>query len=438
MSDLKNAHGILDVVRSISSNRESGQLEISSSRNRGTLLFSKGKLVSAKLGTLTGFQAVNAAVSLRDVQFSFNPLTSPPPPGAIALHERIVLKQFFGIETAEMYGTDDGVEPPIDWNITPHQVLPLAEDAVDQNDLLDTPTVEVKPVVVPVLEEPLAERAFVRSETIGGNSGQPEQQFVAGEATAKRQARDKAQPTSIINAQGFQLLPRLPIVVSLMLVLVLAAAATALIPKLKARRESASRAPTAAEQSSAIPESTTPDVKKESLPDSRQQVEQVVSNAQSTAVAQQQSPRVRSGAPSLDVAAGQRDESAQRDPNVQDDLTGEWKVINTVEQTRYKAFKNMRIGFRLIIEQTGKDFTARGEKVSENGRNLPDSNRTPIRVIGSIDGDKVVATFIEDGMMRRTNGRFTWTLQNENAALTGTFISAAANSSGKSAAIRQP
>ena len=87
MSDLKNAHGILDVVRSISSNRESGQLEISSSRNRGTLLFSKGKLVSAKLGTLTGFQAVNAAVSLRDVQFSFNPLTSPPPPGAIALHQ---------------------------------------------------------------------------------------------------------------------------------------------------------------------------------------------------------------------------------------------------------------------------------------------------------------------------------------------------------------
>jgi hypothetical protein len=50
----------------------------------------------------------------------------------------------------------------------------------------------------------------------------------------------------------------------------------------------------------------------------------------------------------------------------------------------------------------------------------------------------VIANFVEDGTMRPTNGRFIWKLEGQNAALSGTFISAAANSSGKSAAIRQP
>ena len=97
----------------------------------------------------------------------------------------------------------------------------------------------------------------------------------------------------------------------------------------------------------------------------------------------------------------------------------------------------MQIGFRLKIQQRGNDFTATGEKISENGRQLPARSRTPIRVTGSIDGDNVVATFIENGSMRKTNGRFSWRLQNENASLTGTFVTAAANSSGKSAATRE-
>jgi len=244
---------------------------------------------------------------------------------------------------------------------------------------------------------------------------------------------------------AFPLLPRRPVVVyATLLVLMLAVGAIALIPKLKARRLSAS---SVAQQSSSAPESPNSEVRKESLPGSADSADQVASKSPSTA--QQEMPRVKSGAPSTPVTVAQRDESARRDesaerdasaardPNVQD-LSGEWKVINTVQKTAYKSFGNMELGFRLRIEQTGKDLTARGEKVSENGRNLPAASRTPIRVNGSIQGDKVVATFVEDGTTRRTNGRFIWKLQGENAALSGTFVSAAANSSGKSAAIRQP
>ena len=212
----------------------------------------------------------------------------------------------------------------------------------------------------------------------------------------------------------------------------LAVGAIVLIPKLKARRLSAS---SVAQQSSSAPESPNSEVRKESLPGSPDSAQQVASKSPSTA--QHEMRPVEAGASSMPVTVAQRGESARRDPNVQD-LSGEWKVINTVEKTAYKSFGNMELGFRLRIEQTGKDFTARGEKVSENGRNLPAASRTPIRVNGSIQGDKVVATFVEDGTTRRTNGRFIWKLQGENAALSGTFVSAAANSSGKSAAIRQP
>jgi hypothetical protein len=50
-----------------------------------------------------------------------------------------------------------------------------------------------------------------------------------------------------------------------------------------------------------------------------------------------------------------------------------------------------------------------------------------------MDGDNVVATFVEDGTMRKTNGRFVWKLKNGGDQLAGTFVSTAANSSGRSA-----
>ncbi|HEU4432336.1 MAG TPA: DUF4388 domain-containing protein [Pyrinomonadaceae bacterium] len=354
MSEIHSVNGILDVIHSIASNRESGQLEIRSSGSHGILLFNEGRLVDARLESLTGFQAVNAAVSLRDVQFRFDPSISAPRSSSIAPHERVVLQRFFGIEAVAANEDGNDVEPEIDWDLKPHQVVPLAAvEAIEQDDLLDTPTVEVKRLRKP----------------------------------------------------AFPLLARRPVVVyAPLLVLVLALGAVALIPKLNARRNSA------------------------------EPVAQLVSNAPSTA--QPETPRAQSDVSSITVAAPPRDKPVRRVADVQD-LSGEWKVVNTVQKTTYKSFGNMQIGFRLRIQQTGNDFTAKGEKVSENGRDLPAASRTPIRVTGSIDGDQVVARFVEDGMTRPTNGRFVWKVQGRNAALSGTFISAAANSSGKSDATRQ-
>lgn len=372
MSEISNTHGILDLIKSITSNGESGRLEINSSGTHGALLFTDGKLVDARLGTLEGFQAVNAAVSLRDVEFSFVHATYPPHSGTIGPSERVVLSRFFGIEAAEM--DESHSNPEVDWNVMPEQVVPLAEvDEIPQDDLQDTPTIEAKPIAAPVLEEVPA---------------------VSPEATVV-----SPKPPAFTFQRA-----RVALYLALILA-VTAAVAIALRSRLNARGEVASVATSVESQPEPVSESSPVQVKEESVAPAEKQVKPVMSKSPST--------------------------------NARD-LAGDWKVINTVERTAYKSFDKMQVGFRLRIKQTGKDFTATGEKFSENGRNLPHNGRTPIHVRGSIDGDKIVATFVEDGSLRRTNGRFIWKLQSDGSGLTGTFASTAANSSGKSAATKQP
>ncbi|HEX7771138.1 MAG TPA: hypothetical protein VF435_01880, partial [Pyrinomonadaceae bacterium] len=72
-----------------------------------------------------------------------------------------------------------------------------------------------------------------------------------------------------------------------------------------------------------------------------------------------------------------------------------------------------------------------------NGRSLPASSRTPIQLKGFINGDKIEATFFEQGAVRKTNGRFVWKIDRAGGGLTGTFASTAAQTSGKSTARRE-
>ena len=343
MSEMRSVHGILDVINTITSNHESGRLEIDACGTPGTFLFNEGRLVHASLGSLKGFPAVNAAVALRDVQFSFDHVTPASHLSTITQSERVVLKRFFGIEAAEMEEAHHTVEPA--WNPEPEPVVPLA--AVEE----------------------LPQTYFSRPRVAAG----------------------------------------------LVLLLALAVGAIALRSRLKTPQQSASVA--------AVVEAA-PSSDRVAQPE----VKPVAVESSSVAVSRQPNSRVKNDSPAR--------ESDDRAAKVQD-LTGEWQVINTVENTGYKSFDKIQLGFRLKINQKGKEFTAKGEKFSENGKTLPAVSRTPIRVTGSIEGDKVVATFVEDGRTRRSNGRFVWRLQNGGDALAGTFISTAANSRGRSAVTKQ-
>jgi hypothetical protein len=117
MSDDRN---ILDFIRTICANGESGRLEILAGAIQGELSFADGKLVDARFGHLTGFRAINAAAALRDARFSFDRSFAPLGSGSITASERVVLKQFFGIETA---ATNEYLDPAtVSW---PEEAAPV-------------------------------------------------------------------------------------------------------------------------------------------------------------------------------------------------------------------------------------------------------------------------------------------------------------------------
>lgn len=353
---MKTVSNILDIIKSITSLRETGRLEINALGTPGMLLFHEGKLVDARLGSLSGFPAVNAAVALQDVEINFDHVEPASHASTITPNERLILSRFFGIEAADMQVPQETREPEIDWNPAPEPVVPIAQ-----------------------MPEPL--------------------------------------PFSFFSS-------RLVIAVCLALLLGVAAGAIALRSKVQTLRQTASATSTAESQPAPVS-------------DVQEDMQQVADERPSTSSSQlpvivSEKPKTpaSSESPSLAVA------TTRPEANVQN-LNGQWRVINTVEKTGYQSFGNMQVGFHLTINQNGKEFTAKGEKFSENGQTLPTARRTPIQVKGSIDGDKVVATFTEDGRMRRTNGRFVWKLQNGGGGLSGTFVSSAANSSGRSAVTKE-
>jgi hypothetical protein len=316
--------GILDVIKILSTNRESGKLEISAGKTGGAFFFKNGQLVDARVGDLTGFRAVNAVASMRDVRFTFDPSIYPPAVSSITPNERVVLKQFFGIET------------------------------IDASTYEDEVTIETQRLPLPVIPEPVPDTRPSRSLLYRGG------------------------------------------LVLAMLFILIAVAAVALRNKYRERERA--MAPAVATTQPVVDEPTV----------SQPTVSQ---------------PRVA--------------QPAVAQPVVARDLTGKWNVVNSVQKTSYRSFQNMNIGFELTINQSGKSFTGAGRKVSENGHSLPATSRTPIEVKGSIDGDRVEATFFEQGTLRKTNGRFVWRIDQASGGLNGTFVTTAAGSSGKSAARRE-
>jgi hypothetical protein len=323
-----DAYGFSEVIAMLFANGESGRLDVVAGGNEGALLFNGGKLVDARLGHLTGFQAINALASMRDAHFQFDRSAAVPAVSSITPSERLVLRQFFGIETADTHN----VSAPVLVESVPAAVEPVEE-----------------------VNEP-AEAAAIYSA-----------------------------------APRFRYL-----VLGALAVLLVAVIAGAVVLREKFRERNSPAAETSLAtrtEPASAPAVATPANTKE--------------------------PRVT-------------EEAVAATPN----LTGEWSVVNTVNTTSYQSFQNLRIGFAVSINQTGTTFTARGRKVSENGRTLPANSRTPIELKGVINGDHIEATFSEQGSQRKTNGRFVWKIDRAGG-LTGTFASSAARTTGKSTATRE-
>lgn len=327
---------ILNFIRNLCANGESGRLEILAGAIQGELSFAEGKLVDARFGHLTGFPAVNAVAAMQDARFSFDPSFAPLASSSITASERVVLKQFFGIETvaASEYLDPIGVNWPEEEKAAPVATISDAPDEV---------TIVRSNVAIPAFLTPPSRFSYQRAVAFA--------------------------------------------------TLALALVAAAAVLTYKFNRPASPAAVASVESSSTTSSSAVP------------------------------------------ASAPVKEDRKQ--PISARDLSGKWNIVNTVETTSYNTYKNMKIGFDLSISQTGTTFTGNGTKVSENGRRLAAASRTPIKVKGSINGDRIEATFFEEGTARKSNGKFVWRMDKAGRGLTGNFATSAARSSGKSAATRE-
>lgn len=332
-----------EIIGTLSADGASGRLGILAGGNEGALLFRSGRLVDARIGNLTGFQAINALASMRDARFHFDPSVAVPTISSITPSERLVLKQFFGIDVADSH----------------EQPAPARLDEVSETTVI---------------------RSSAPSEVI---------------------ADDPIEVAAAVYAR-----PRFRYVTVLTLaVLLIAVVAGAVLLREKFRERSA----VASVATKTEPVAT--------------RTEPVTTEPVSTPAP---------APPAVQEKPGSNPQPVSDTP----DLTGEWRVVNTVDATAYRSFQKLRIGFAVSINQSGTTFTAKGRKVSENGRSLPANSRTPIELKGVINGDRIEATFYEQGTTRKTNGRFVWKIDRAGG-LKGTFASTAARTSGKSTATRE-
>lgn len=370
--------GILDAIQTVSTKGESGLLQMNTGTTAGRFFFLNGLLTDARVGNLKGFQAVNAAASLRDASFTFDPSVTPPPVSSITPSERVVFKQFFGIDTVS---PEESHAP---------EALMYAED----NEVLPEESYVAEPAIYAEDEE----ATLVRSKAPGG-------EVPAAEVSSPLPYES---PSAPLYRSGLAVAA---------VVFILAAAAVFLLYK--------------------FGDYSSPTLVAESNQPSRPAVvEQVAPNNQVAQNNQALNTPVASNnpvRPNTRVKSDTLTKSNDLATSPASDLTGKWNVVNTVSKTSYNSYNNMEIGFDLSIEQHGTGFTGTGQKVSENGRRLPANSRTPIQLRGSINGNRVEATFFEQGTARKTNGRFVWKI-NKAGGLTGTFNSTAARTSGKSTA----
>jgi hypothetical protein len=119
-------------------------------------------------------------------------------------------------------------------------------------------------------------------------------------------------------------------------------------------------------------------------------------------------------------------------------LGGRWELTHRVESSSYQPYQGMRLGYHVTLFQEGDRVYGQGRKVSENGVELPEGQRTPIDVAGRIEDGQVVLYFTEIGANRTSRGTIRWRLAPADGNLEGRFATDAANSTGVSLGRRLP
>jgi hypothetical protein len=116
-------------------------------------------------------------------------------------------------------------------------------------------------------------------------------------------------------------------------------------------------------------------------------------------------------------------------------LNGGWTLTSRVPSTSHDAPRLATIGYRVRLRQEGARVSGTGYRAMENGRIIPLRQRTPIRLEGRLDGQRLELLVAELGARGTSGG--TWVIRvDDSASLRGTFWNDATQSKGSALATR--
>ena len=110
-------------------------------------------------------------------------------------------------------------------------------------------------------------------------------------------------------------------------------------------------------------------------------------------------------------------------------MSGFWTLDTRVETSSVRDYEGLQLGYRLELQEDRGRITGRGIKTTENGRAIGTRGQTPITVVGRMEKNRLMLSFIESGIQRESAGKMILEL-NEDGVLRGRFSSDAARSTG--------
>lgn len=138
----------LDVIAMLSNKKETGRLQIDFNSGQGSFYFDKGELSAAQVGALTGFSAINVALSMEGTDFRFDSGIVIEDSHFSGDNERLLLNSLLGVRRAVS------------------RTRPDLSDSIELETraALQTPTTIVKPVAAPSIGDIPTEPKLYRQD----------------------------------------------------------------------------------------------------------------------------------------------------------------------------------------------------------------------------------------------------------------------------------
>lgn len=125
--------------------------------------------------------------------------------------------------------------------------------------------------------------------------------------------------------------------------------------------------------------------------------------------------------------------------------SGDWLLINHIQETSYRPYKNMQVAFNIHFRCHDGEIIGEGEKIYTTKdtvqSKIPHSKRTPIHLDGTLtrrlfSNPEIDFTISEKGKLRETTGSMHLKYKRKGV-FQGTFSSGAADSKGDAYLFRQ-